>query len=61
MIATDCTDYLCFPFIFRGALDARATRIMRGMEIAALHAIAGLARQEVSDVVATAYGIQNLS
>ena len=36
-------------------------RITRGMEIAAVHAIADLARQEASDIVATAYGIQNLS
>jgi len=68
IIATGRTDYpnqvnnvLCFPFIFRGALDAGATTITREMEIAAVHAIAGLARQEQSDIVAAAYGIQNLS
>jgi malate dehydrogenase (oxaloacetate-decarboxylating)(NADP+) len=52
---------LCFPFIFRGALDAGATTITREMEIAAVNAIAELARQEQNDIVATAYGIQNIS
>ncbi|WP_158904284.1 NADP-dependent malic enzyme [Burkholderia sp. L27(2015)] len=68
IIATGRTDYpnqvnnvLVFPFIFRGALDAGASTITREMEIAAVHAIADLARQEQSDVVATAYGIQDLS
>jgi len=68
IIATGRTDYpnqvnnvLCFPFIFRGALDAGATTITREMEIAVVHAIAELARQEQSDVVAAAYGIENLS
>jgi malate dehydrogenase (oxaloacetate-decarboxylating)(NADP+) len=68
VIATRRTDYpnqvnnvLCFPFMFRGALDAGATTITRKMEIAAVHAIAGLARQEASEIVASAYGIQELS
>ncbi|MCY0388887.1 NADP-dependent malic enzyme [Robbsia sp. Bb-Pol-6] len=68
LIATGRTDYpnqvnnvLCFPFIFRGALDAGATTVTREMEIAAVNAIAELARQEQSDVVATAYGIQDLA
>ncbi|WP_244815210.1 NADP-dependent malic enzyme [Caballeronia sp. Lep1P3] len=68
VIATGRTDYpnqvnnvLCFPFIFRGALDAGATTITKEMEIAAVNAIAELARQEQSDIVATAYGIQDLS
>ena len=69
VIATGRSDYpnqvnnvLCFPFIFRGALDVGATTITRPMEIAAVHAIAELARQEQSDVVAAAYGgIQDLS
>src|SRR5271165_1581643 len=53
---------LCFPFIFRGALDVGATTITRPMEIAAVHAIAELARQEQSDIVAAAYGgIQDLA
>ncbi|MFC5429626.1 NADP-dependent malic enzyme [Paraburkholderia denitrificans] len=67
VLATGRTDYpnqvnnvLCFPFIFRGALDAGATTVTREMEIAAVNAIADLARQEQSDVVATAYGIQDL-
>ncbi|WP_454726906.1 MULTISPECIES: NADP-dependent malic enzyme [Cupriavidus] len=68
VIATGRTDYpnqvnnvLCFPFIFRGALDCGATTITREMEVAAAHAVAELARQEQSDIVATAYGIQDLS
>ncbi|WP_028008791.1 NADP-dependent malic enzyme [Solimonas flava] len=68
IIATGRTDYpnqvnnvLCFPFIFRGALDVGATTITRSMEIAVVHAIAELARQEQSDVVAQAYGIEDLS
>jgi malate dehydrogenase (oxaloacetate-decarboxylating)(NADP+) len=63
VLATGRSDYpnqvnnvLCFPFIFRGALDVGATTITRAMEIAAVHALAGLARQEQSDIVATAYG-----
>ncbi|MDP9065446.1 MAG: NADP-dependent malic enzyme, partial [Pseudomonadota bacterium] len=62
VIATGRSDYpnqvnnvLCFPFIFRGALDVGATTITRPMEIATVHAIADLARQEQSDVVAAAY------
>jgi malate dehydrogenase (oxaloacetate-decarboxylating)(NADP+) len=69
VIATGRSDYpnqvnnvLCFPFIFRGALDVGATTITRPMEIAAVHAIAELAREEQSDVVATAYdGIKDLA
>ena len=68
IIATGRTDYpnqvnnvLCFPFIFRGALDVGATTITREMEIAAVNAIAELARQEQSDIVATAYGIEDLA
>jgi malate dehydrogenase (oxaloacetate-decarboxylating)(NADP+) len=63
VIATGRSDYpnqvnnvLCFPFIFRGALDVGATTITRQMETAAVHAIADLARQEQSDIVAAAYG-----
>jgi malate dehydrogenase (oxaloacetate-decarboxylating)(NADP+) len=63
VIATGRSDYpnqvnnvLCFPFIFRGALDVGATTITRPMEIAAVHAIAELARQEQSDIVSAAYG-----
>jgi malate dehydrogenase (oxaloacetate-decarboxylating)(NADP+) len=69
VIATGRSDYpnqvnnvLCFPFIFRGALDVGATTITRQMEVAAVHAIAELARQEQNDIVATAYGgIEDLS
>ena len=63
VIATGRSDYpnqvnnvLCFPFIFRGALDVGATTITRQMEIATVRAIAELARQEQSDIVAAAYG-----
>jgi malate dehydrogenase (oxaloacetate-decarboxylating)(NADP+) len=63
VIATGRSDYpnqvnnvLCFPFIFRGALDVGATTITRTMEIAAVNALAELARQEQSDIVAAAYG-----
>jgi len=49
---------LCFPFIFRGALDVGATVINEAMKVAAVHAIAALARAEASDVVASAYGGQ---
>jgi malate dehydrogenase (oxaloacetate-decarboxylating)(NADP+) len=68
IIATGRSDYpnqvnnvLCFPFIFRGALDVGATTITTAMEIAAVQAIAALAQEEQSDVVASAYGISNLS
>ena len=47
---------LCFPFIFRGALDVGATTINEAMKIAAVDAIAELARVEASEVVASAYG-----
>ncbi|MCK6424607.1 MAG: NADP-dependent malic enzyme [Burkholderiaceae bacterium] len=68
IMATGRTDYpnqvnnvLCFPYIFRGALDCGATTITDEMEIAAVHAIAELAQVEQSDVVAAAYRGQNLS
>ena len=68
VIATGRSDYpnqvnnvLCFPFIFRGALDVGATAISREMELAAVQAIAELAQAEQSDIVAMAYGEQNLS
>lgn len=68
VMATGRTDYpnqvnnvLCFPFLFRGALDVGATTITRSMEIAAVHAMADLARVEISDVVAAAYGRHDLS
>ncbi|WP_374257974.1 NADP-dependent malic enzyme [Aquabacterium sp.] len=52
---------LCFPYIFRGALDSGATTITDEMEIAAVYAIAELAQAEQSDVVAAAYVGANLS
>jgi malate dehydrogenase (oxaloacetate-decarboxylating)(NADP+) len=62
IMATGRTDYpnqvnnvLCFPYIFRGALDSGATTITDAMEIAAVHAIAELAQAEQSEVVAAAY------
>ncbi len=63
IIATGRSDYpnqvnnvLCFPFVFRGALDVDATTINEEMKVAAVEAIAALARAEGSDVVAQAYG-----
>ena len=68
VMATGRSDYpnqvnnvLCFPFIFRGALDVGATTITREMEVAAVKAIADLAQAEQSDIVAAAYGERNLS
>ena len=68
IIATGRTDYpnqvnnvLCFPYIFRGALDCGATTITVEMEIASVHAIAELAQAEQSEVVAAAYVGANLS
>jgi malate dehydrogenase (oxaloacetate-decarboxylating)(NADP+) len=63
MICTGRSDYpnqvnnvLCFPFIFRGALDVGATTINEAMKLAAVEAIAALAREPSSDVAARAYG-----
>ncbi len=63
IVATGRSDYanqvnnvLCFPFIFRGALDAGASTINEAMQLAAVEAIAELARVEASEVVAAAYG-----
>jgi malate dehydrogenase (oxaloacetate-decarboxylating)(NADP+) len=63
IVATGRSDYpnqvnnvLCFPFIFRGALDVGATAINEEMKVAAVEAIARLARVEASEVVAAAYG-----
>jgi malate dehydrogenase (oxaloacetate-decarboxylating)(NADP+) len=68
IIATGRSDYpnqvnnvLCFPFIFRGALDAGSTTITREMEIATVHAIAGLARESLSEDVVNAYGVDDLA
>ncbi|MFT4069691.1 NADP-dependent malic enzyme [Paraburkholderia sp.] len=51
---------LCFPFIFRGALDVGATTINEAMKLAAVRAIAGLAHVEIPEVVARAYGAVGL-
>ncbi len=68
IMATGRTDYpnqvnnvLCFPYIFRGALDAGASTITSEMEIAAVHAIAELAQAEQSEVVAAAYAGETLA
>jgi malate dehydrogenase (oxaloacetate-decarboxylating)(NADP+) len=68
VMATGRTDYpnqvnnvLCFPFIFRGALDVGATTITRGMEVAAVKAVADLAQAEQSEIVTSVYGTEHLS
>ncbi len=68
IIATGRSDYpnqvnnvLCFPFIFRGALDVGATKITEEMKLACVKAIAELAQAEQSDIVASAYGGVDLS
>ncbi|UYO92984.1 NADP-dependent malic enzyme [Pollutimonas sp. M17] len=68
VMATGRSDYpnqvnnvLCFPYVFRGALDVGATTITREMEKAAVHAIAGLAEEEQNEVVAAAYGTYGVS
>jgi malate dehydrogenase (oxaloacetate-decarboxylating)(NADP+) len=68
IMATGRSDYpnqvnnvLCFPYIFRGALDCGATTINDAMEVATVHAIAELAQAEQSEVVAAAYAGANLS
>jgi malate dehydrogenase (oxaloacetate-decarboxylating)(NADP+) len=68
IIATGRSDYpnqvnnvLCFPYLFRGALDCGATVINEAMKIACVEALADLALAEPSDVVAAAYGDQVLS
>jgi malate dehydrogenase (oxaloacetate-decarboxylating)(NADP+) len=68
IMATGRSDYanqvnnvLCFPFIFRGALDVGATRITEEMKLACVKAIAAMAQEEVSNEVAMAYPGQELS
>jgi malate dehydrogenase (oxaloacetate-decarboxylating)(NADP+) len=68
IIATGRSDYpnqvnnvLCFPFIFRGALDVGATTINEEMKIACVEALAQLARRTTPDTVAAAYGLESLS
>jgi malate dehydrogenase (oxaloacetate-decarboxylating)(NADP+) len=67
IIGTGRSDYpnqvnnvLCFPFIFRGALDVGATTINEEMKLATVRAIAALTHDEIPDVVATAYGAAGL-
>lgn len=67
IIATGRSDFpnqvnnvLCFPFLFRGALDVGATTINQEMKVAAVNAIAEIATREVSDVVSSAYGDSSL-
>lgn len=68
IMATGRSDYpnqvnnvLCFPFIFRGALDVRARKINSAMKIAAVHAIGQLAKEQVPDSVLKASGEEHLS
>ena len=68
IMATGRSDYpnqvnnvLGFPFIFRGALDVRATAINDEMKMAAAHALASLAKQDVPEAVLKAYGVNSLS
>jgi len=67
IIATGRSDYpnqvnnvLGFPFIFRGALDARATQVNEEMKMAATRALASLAKQDVPDSLAQLYGLRNV-
>ena len=67
IIGTGRSDYpnqinnvLCFPFIFRGALDCGATTINEAMKVAAVHAIAALTHIEIPETVALAYGVRGL-
>src|SRR5437764_13623159 len=67
VIATGRSDFpnqvnnvLCFPFIFRGALDVVATTINEAMKLATVRALADLANAEQSDIVAAAYGIEDV-
>ncbi len=68
IMATGRSDYpnqvnnvLCFPFIFRGALDVRATRINEEMKVAAVHALKDLAREPVPSEVLEAYEMESMS
>ncbi len=68
IIGTGRSDYpnqvnnvLCFPFIFRGALDVGATTINEEMKLATVRALADLTHAEIPDEVANAYGAEGLS
>ncbi|MEO6445980.1 MAG: NADP-dependent malic enzyme [Gemmatimonadaceae bacterium] len=67
IMATGRSDYpnqintvLCFPFIFRGALDSRATEVNEEMKMAATRALAALAKQDVPESVTALYGLRNV-
>lgn len=68
IVATGRSDYpnqvnnaLCFPYIFRGALDVHASRIDEGMQLAAVHAIKALAREPVPEKVLAAFNLHDLT
>jgi malate dehydrogenase (oxaloacetate-decarboxylating)(NADP+) len=68
IVATGRSDYpnqvnnsMGFPYIFRGALDVRARQINQAMKLAATRALAALAREDVPDIVLSAYGLEALS
>ena len=68
LLATGRSDYpnqvnnvICFPYIFRGALDVRASAITTAMQLAAVHAIRELAKEPVPQQVLTAYGVAHLA
>ena len=68
IVATGRSDYpnqinnvLCFPFIFRGALDARATEVNEEMKMAATRALAALAKEDVPESVSALYGLRGVS
>lgn len=68
IMATGRSDYpnqinnvLAFPYIFRGALDCRASRITEGMKLACVRALADLTREAVPEAVLSAYGLQQLA
>ena len=68
IVATGRSDYpnqinnvLCFPFIFRGALDARATEVNEEMKMAATRALAALAREDVPETVSALYGLRRVT
>jgi malate dehydrogenase (oxaloacetate-decarboxylating)(NADP+) len=68
IVATGRSDYpnqinnvLCFPFIFRGALDARATEVNEEMKMAATRALAALAREDVPETVSALYGLRKVT
>lgn len=59
--ANQINNVLCYPFLFRGALDARASTINEEMKIAAAYALAKLAKEPIPDAVLASYGVESLS